>query len=232
MVTQHRNEATTSSANTTFGGQPNTRGVSPAAPAAPVAVGVSGGVLQEDHRQRNDHDGREHAVGHHGGPPAEDGDRALEDRRPDRAGEIEPARQQRERRAAAAVEPVADIDIERRVEAGGAEQADEDAVAEIELPEFAEGRNPEPDADRHGAEDHRLADAVARRQRPHHQAAERASEPGERACQRRLRARAAEIGGHRLQADRHDPQRAERHREHHERHARDHPGGSRLDAWK
>ena len=78
------------------------------------------------------------AVGHHRGAPSEIGDRALEDRRPDRAGEIEPAREQRERRAAAAVEPAADIDIERRVEAGGAEQADEQAVAEIELPELAE----------------------------------------------------------------------------------------------
>ena len=64
------------------------------------------------------------------------------------------------------------------------------------------------------AENHGLADAVAVRERPHHQAAEGAAEPGQRACERRPRARAAEIGGDRLQADRHDPQRAERDREH------------------
>ena len=80
----------------------------------------------------------EHAVGHHRGAPAVIGDRALEDRRPHRAGEIEPARDQRQRRAAAAVEPAADIDIERRIEAGIAEQADEQAVTEIELPGLAE----------------------------------------------------------------------------------------------
>ena len=54
--------------------------------------------------------------------------------RPDEAGEIAAARDQRQRRAAAAVEPAADIDIERRVEAGIAEQAHEQAVAEPELP--------------------------------------------------------------------------------------------------
>ena len=91
MVTQHRNAAMASSANTTFGGQPSTRGVSPAAPAAPAEVCVSGGFSQEYQRQRNDHGGCEHAVGHHRGAPSEIGDGALEDRRPHRAGEIEPA---------------------------------------------------------------------------------------------------------------------------------------------
>ena len=182
-------------------------------------------------RQRNDHGGDEHAIGDHGRLPAEVGDRALEDRRPDRAGEIEPARQQRERRAAAAIEPAADIDIERRVEPGIAEQPDEQAVAEIELPGLAERRDQSPMQTDTAPKITVAADAVALRERPHHQAADGAAEPGERACERRRRARAAEIGGDRLQADRHDPQRAERRREQHERYARDHPGGSRLDAW-
>ena len=97
----------------------------PASPAAFFRKMSASGTINGGHEQ---------AIDQHGGLPAEMGDRALEDRRPDRAGEIEPAREQRERRAAAAVEPAADIDIERRVEAGIAEQSDEHAVAEIELP--------------------------------------------------------------------------------------------------
>ena len=53
------------------------------------------------------------------------------------------ARNQRQRRAAAAVEPAAHIDIERRIEAGIAEQPHEQAVADIELPGLAERRNVE-----------------------------------------------------------------------------------------
>ena len=70
--------------------------------------------------------------------PAIGGDRALEDRRPERAGDVLPARDQRERRAAPPVEPAADIDVERRVQPGIAEQPDEQAVAEIERPGLPE----------------------------------------------------------------------------------------------
>ena len=73
----------------------------------------------------------------HGPAPAEHRDRALEDGRPDEAGEIAAARDQRQRRAAAAVEPAADIDEQRRVQSGVAEQAHEQAVADIELPRRA-----------------------------------------------------------------------------------------------
>ena len=55
-----------------------------------------------------------------------------EDRRPDRAGDDWPLRDQRQRRAAAPVEPARDIDVERRVDAGIAEQADKHAVPDIE----------------------------------------------------------------------------------------------------
>ena len=48
-----------SSANTTFGGQPSTRGVSPAAPAAPAEVVRFRRLSEEYQRQRNDHGGCE-----------------------------------------------------------------------------------------------------------------------------------------------------------------------------
>src|SRR5262249_15851914 len=84
-------------------------------------------------------------------PPARVGHRALEDRRPDRAGEIAAARNQRERRAAPAIEPAADIDVERRVHAADAEKADEQPLPDIELPGRAAGRQRKPDADHHRA---------------------------------------------------------------------------------
>ena len=64
--------------------------------------------------------------------PAVGVDHALEDRRPGGARDVLPARDQRERRAAPPVEPAADIDVERRVQPGIADQADEHAVADIE----------------------------------------------------------------------------------------------------
>ena len=73
----------------------------------------------------------------HGPAPAEVRDRTLEDGRPDEAGEIAAAGNQRQRRAAAAVEPAADIDEQRRVQSGVAEQAHEQAVADVELPRRA-----------------------------------------------------------------------------------------------
>ena len=56
-------------------------------------------------------------------------DRAFEYRRPERAGEIGAARDQGQRRAAAAIEPTADVDIERRVHAADAEEPHDDYVS-------------------------------------------------------------------------------------------------------
>ena len=89
--------------------------------------------------QRNDchgHDQKEFEAREiqHCFAPAEIGDGAREDRRPERAGEIGAARNQRQRRAAPAVEPLADINIERRIDAADAEEPDEQAVADIKRP--------------------------------------------------------------------------------------------------
>ena len=108
----------------------------------------------------------------HGPAPAEIRDRALEDGRPDEAREIAAAGNQRQRRAAAAVEPAADIDEQRRVQPGVAEQAHEQAVAEIELPRRAERRNEQADGDHHRADDHGPADAVAVGEPAHQHAAD------------------------------------------------------------
>ncbi len=104
---------------------------------APVSAWISGGGCRKMIGERHDHRELEDGEADHGPLPAEMRDRALEDRRPDEAREIAAARDQRQRRAAAAVEPAADIDEQRRVQPGIAEQAHEQAVAELELPRRA-----------------------------------------------------------------------------------------------
>ena len=79
--------------------------------------------------------------------PAEQRDAALEHRRPDRAGDILAAGDQRQCRAAAAIEPAADIDVARGVDAAIAEQADEQPVADPQPPGAVAGGDHEADAD-------------------------------------------------------------------------------------
>src|SRR5262249_53391837 len=141
------------------------------------------------------------------------------------------ARDQRERRAAPAVEPAADIDVERGVEARIADQAHEEAVADPQRQAGAEGRDAEADADHDGAGDHGPAEALARRDRPPRAAAKPGAEPGERGGERRNRARVAGVGRDRLEADRDDPQAAEREGEAGERYRGDNPRLARLYGW-
>ena len=150
--------------------------------------------------------------------------------RPDEAREIAAAGNQRQRRAAAAVEPAADIDVQRRVQPGVAEQAHEQAVAEIELPRRAERGDAQARRDHQRAGDHRPADAVAVGEPAHQRSAGGGAEKGERHRERRHRARAAgNVGGDLLQPDRRDPRPAERHAEQDQRDAGHDPGGARLD---
>ena len=72
---------------------------------------------------RQDRDQHDHGVGQHDGLPAELGDAALEQRRPDDAGDVLAGRDQGDRRAAPAIEPAADIDQQRGIDAAIAEQA-------------------------------------------------------------------------------------------------------------
>ena len=81
------------------------------------------------------HDGDlEYRVEQHRLAPAHARYRCREDERPHRAGEIASARDQRQRRAAAAIEPAADIDVHRCVDAAEAQQADEQAVPDQQRP--------------------------------------------------------------------------------------------------
>ena len=72
--------------------------------------------------------------------PAKMRDRAFEDRRPERARHIGAAGDQRQRRSAPPLEPLADIDIKRCVDAGNAKKPDEQPVSDMQLPEWPLGR--------------------------------------------------------------------------------------------
>src|ERR1035437_8482462 len=89
--------------------------------------------------QRDDDADLESWLPQHGLPPAGIGDHALEHRRPQRAGEIAAARDQRQRRTAPAVEPAADINVHWRIDAAEPDQADEQPVPDPQRPGRAEG---------------------------------------------------------------------------------------------
>src|SRR5712671_7814402 len=96
-------------------------------------------MVEEDRRHRDDQHDLEQAIIEHGLAPSRIGDGALEYRRPDGAGQIAAARDQRERRAAAAIEPPAHIDVEWRVHTPDAEKSHKQALTNIEVPGVAAG---------------------------------------------------------------------------------------------
>ena len=167
MGTQQRNEAAASMAKTALGGRPRTVPL----PAAPAAPGFGSGSLrrrpQEQRGQRHDQGHDEDAEADHALAPAVGGDRALEDRRPQGARHVLPAGDQGQRGAAPRLEPARDVDIERRVDRGVAEEADEQPVPDIELPGLPARREHQARAHHGGPEhDHRRARRTARRASP------------------------------------------------------------------
>ena len=184
---------------------------------------------QKHRRQRDDHHNLEQAIVEHGLTPAGVRDGALENRRPERTGDIGAARNQRERRAAAAVKPAADIDVERRVHAADAKKAYEQALANIKLPGLAAGRQGKPDANHHRPENDRRAHPSAFGDIAHDDAAGPEAGPSERGCQSRHRTQAAKFSGDRLERNNRDPRRTERHRQDHQHHCRNGPRRPGLD---
>ena len=140
---QQKNAAMQISASARLGGMPSTG----CALARIAGQRVHGQRLrrraQAQQGQRQDH--REHhgGVGQHRRLPAVQRDAALEHRRPDDAGDVLARRDQRQRGAAAAVEPAADVDHQRRIDRAVADQADQQPVPDIQRPDAA-GRRTAP----------------------------------------------------------------------------------------
>ncbi len=156
----------------------------------------------EHHEGNRDHCERHHSgKQQHGRPPAEQSNDALKHRRPYGARHKLTACDQRQRGATPAVEPVADINVARRIDAGIAEKADEQAVAQPEPPAVVAGGNHEADGDHQCAERHGPLHADAVGDAAHGDASARRSEPRQGIGQCRNRARAAQFSGDLLQRD-------------------------------
>jgi len=160
----------------------------------------------------------------HGRPPAGRGDDALEDRRPDRACHISAARNERERRAAMAVEPAADINVERRVHAADAKKSHQQALSEIKLPRARANGKRKAGANHDRAEDDGEPGACPLCHPAHHHTTGGEADPGQRACQGRHTAQSAVFRGDSLERDDENPGRAEGQRQDEEHDGGNDPG--------
>ena len=205
--TQQRKAAAQSSASIARWLTPSRPRAAPAARGGNRAGAAAGGGRSRQQRERQDHHRLEAAEGQHRLAPAQGRDAALEQGRPERAGDVLAARDQRQRRAAPAVEPAADID-----ESGGLmppvpSSAEQQPVAEPQRPHPATRRDCEAAADITAPNATVQRTPMRSAIRPG-DAADPGAEPGHRAGQRRHRARHAEFGGDRLQRHHHQQRRA------------------------
>ena len=114
------------------------RSVGAAAAGAPrrgAPAPAAGGRRPQHQRQRQHGHQAEHAHADVGLAPAHAVDEVLHHRRPDRAGHVVAAHADRQRDAAAAVEPLRGVGHQRREGRRGAEQADQQALRQAEQPQ-------------------------------------------------------------------------------------------------
>ena len=140
-----------------------------------------------------------------------------------------PGRDQRQRGAAAPLEPAADINQERRKHRAVAEQAEQQPVPDVKRPHLAGRRHGEPQRDHRRAEDHGAPDADAIGEPAHQDAAEAGADPGQRGGERGHLALRVEIGGDRLQPDDDQQRRTVRDRQQRERGAGGDPRAAAFD---
>jgi hypothetical protein len=155
------------------------------------------------------------------------GDR--ENRRPDCGGHRRTAAEQGQGRAAAPVEPVRNINVERRVDAGIAKQADKQAVPKKQAQPATTLRHDQSNRDHRRAEDDRGTDAETLGRAPHRDAAKGGAEPRERISECRHRAFPSKFLGDRAEPNDRDRRSRERNRRDGERGHADDPGPAALD---
>ncbi len=124
-------------------------------------------MYEKQRGKRQDHENLDDAIDQHGIAPAPPCNSVFENDGPQKAGDIVAAGKQGERGSAPAVKPVADIDIQRGVETRNAEQADEHAMADIQLPGLSQGGDIEADEYHQPAADDRPAHTEPLRQPTH-----------------------------------------------------------------
>ena len=180
-------------------------------------------LLQKHRRGRHNDEKLKRGIIQHRMAPAGIGDHAREDRRPQRAGEISTARNQRQSRSAPAVEPAADIDVGRRIDAADADQADKQAVPDIKRPRRAQRGQRQPDRNHHRAKDDGPAHADPLGDPAHEDAADAGADPHQRTGKCRDGTLAIDLGGDVLKRNHGDPRRPKSDRHDHENHAGDKP---------
>jgi hypothetical protein len=102
-----------------------------------AGLGGLGRRLQENERERQDDNHHHEPIAEHGLLPAVGGDRPLEQGWQAGAGHVLAAREKREGRTSALLEPTCDVDVERCVDGAVAEKTDQEPVPQVELPNFA-----------------------------------------------------------------------------------------------
>ena len=178
---------------------------------------------QEDCRKRKHHGDLQYSERHHRLAPAEMRDDGLEDRGPDRAGHVGAARDERERRAAVAIKPLAYIHIEGGIHAADAKNPHEQPLAEIELPSSPESRERKTCENHQRPEHGGPSHSHLFRNGAHHDPACAHASPGKRACQGRDRAQSAHLRRNGLERNNGDPWPAKRECHDDQHHARDGP---------
>jgi hypothetical protein len=155
---------------------------------------------------RQDEQQDDTAIGQHRDLPADSVDGALEQRRPRHTGDVLAGGDQRDRGSTPTIEPAADIDQQRRIDAAIAQQADHQAMADIERPDRADRTQRQTTGDHAGADDDGGAHTDAIGEPAHEDATGARADPDQGACERQHRTAGAERVLHRLHAD-HDQQR-------------------------
>ena len=154
----------------------------------------------------------------------------LDDRRPDRAGDVVAAGADRDRDAAPALEPERGVGDQRREARRAADQAEQDAVDDREGPDAAgQAGGDEADAEAGGADAERHDDAAPVGEAPHEDAADAEADHQQRVGQRRVGARDAELGLHARQDDGDDVHRAAADRHQHQGDGEAAPGVAGID---
>ena len=226
--TQHKNEAAHKQRLHAVGAQPQRpcrRGQPAAATAARLGCGagrnsIAIGTISSTRRPNAEHRRL----------PAEPSERSLKRRGPDHPGDVLTRRDQRQCGAAAAVEPAADVDQQRRIKRAAAEQADEQRVAEIKCPDPADRRHRQAEGGHHRAKDHGSPNPDPVGNPAHQNAAGPGADPDQSGGESDYRAVAAECRGDRLQPDHDNQRRAVGDRQYSNRQRGHDPGRAALDA--
>ena len=189
---------------------------------------VRGGALPQQQQQRQNQQNAQHADGDVRRPPALRRDRVLDERRPDRPGQVVPARHHRHRDPAPPQEPARHVG-HQRPEPGRRAQPDEQVRRRENRQIGREPGDHVAGSKRQCAAQDRHRDAEPVRHPPHHHAAEREGNHRQRVRQRGVAAGHPELGLNRRQHHRHRPHADAQHGAEHDRDRQTPPGNRRID---